>query len=141
MADENVIKKIVREVIKGELKPFDSKLAGIDNKFVGIDNKFVGIDNKLVTIDNRLDGIDNKFLSFKNEIISAVEKANEKLLEQVVKIKDETITSNDKIAGEIKTMREEQVMLNGRTAKINKIEDEVESLKQIHPNGQHQYVT
>ncbi len=102
MPDETVIKKIVREVVKEELKPFDLK-----------------------------------FVSFKNEIIAAVRETNEKLFERVEKIRDETITSNDKVAGEIKTMREEQEMLNGRTAKINDVDNRVDRLEQIHPNCQH----
>lgn len=43
----------------------------------------------------------------------------------------------DEIVGELKTMREEQTMLNGRTAKLNLIEDRADKLEDIHPQGQH----
>lgn len=51
--------------------------------------------------------------------------------------KSDIATMKDEIVGELKTIREEQVMLNGRSAKINKIEDQVEELQKIHPRGQH----
>lgn len=77
----------------------------------------------------------------KIEILSAFEKFGEKILVGVAQMRDEIITSNDKVAGEIRTMREEQTLLNARSAKINDIEDEVEKLRNIHPHNSHQPVT
>lgn len=46
-------------------------------------------------------------------------------------------TMKDEIVGELKTIREEQTILNGRSAKINDIEERVEKLEEIHPQSQH----
>lgn len=92
MTDDSVIKKVVRDVVKEELK------SGLD--------------------------------SFKLDLLEAIEEKNYNLRSDVAKMKDE-------IVGELKTIHEEQTMLNGRTAKINQIEDQVEKLEDIHPQGQH----
>ena len=99
---EPVFKKMIREVVREELKP--------------------------------------EFEVFKIDILSAVEKIGERNLAEVAKMRDEVITSNDSVAGEIKTMREEQELLNARSAKINEIEDQVENLRKIHPHNFHQSV-
>ncbi len=52
-------------------------------------------------------------------------------------LKNDLMTIKDEIMGELKTVREEQTMLNGRSVKINDIEDEVEQLKNIHPKFTH----
>lgn len=52
-------------------------------------------------------------------------------------MREEFTTMKLEILGELKTTRQEQTMLNARSAKINKIEDEVESLKKIHPKFSH----
>ena len=41
------------------------------------------------------------------------------------------------ILGELVKVREEQAILNGRSAKINQIEDKVEKIESIHPNFKH----
>ena len=84
------------------------------------------------------DRLDSKFEVFKIDLLNAVEKIGERNLAEVAKMRDETVTSNDKVAGEIETMRREQTLLNARSAKINDIEDEVEKLQKIHPQNSHQ---
>lgn len=99
MPTDTVLKKIIRDVVKEEVKD------QFDNFEVKIDAKF--------------------------------EKMTDKLVETVTKIRDETITSNDKVANLLKTDHEEHDILNERSKKINKLEDDVEKLKSLHPHGQH----
>lgn len=70
-------------------------------------------------------------VDLKNEIIDAVKDVLTGFRNDMVSLKDE-------IVGELKTNREEQTMLNGRTMKINNIESRVEKLEKIHPQGTHQ---
>lgn len=66
--------------------------------------------------------------SFKEALLGAIDQKNDDLRNDISQMKDE-------IVGELKMVREEQTMLNGRTAKINQIEKRIEKLEQIHPHG------
>ncbi len=66
------------------------------------------------------------------ELKTALDSFKEALLYE---IRNDLAQMKDEIMGELKTVREEQTMLNGRTVKINQIEDRVKKLEQLHPHG------
>ena len=65
----------------------------------------------------------------------------EKLIEKAIKGKvkglpsrDEFLTAMDKVVGELQTMREELAFTNRH---LNKHENRITALEEIHPQGQH----
>lgn len=106
---DTVIKKIVRDVVHEEIKPLENGLSTLSVQVNSIENK---IDKKF---DLFLDKLEKYFFDFRSDMAKV----------------------QDTIAGELKTNRDEQVILNGRSAKINQIEDDVEKLQKIHPNYTH----
>jgi vacuolar-type H+-ATPase subunit E/Vma4 len=105
---EPVFKKIVRDVVREEIKPVEANL-------------------------------ENKFLAFKTEILTAFENKAEEILAGVAKMRDEIITSNDQIAGEIKTMREENAISSDKVRVVNELDERVEKLEKIHSSNGHQH--
>lgn len=76
------------------------------------------------------DRLSKRFDVFEDKIITGVKSL-------LVEFKNDLIQMKLEILGELQKTREEQVLLNARSAKINKIEDDVESLKKIHPKFSH----
>lgn len=99
MVKDSIIKSIVREVVREELKTVE---AGLMAK------------------------MDRAFSDFRTEIMLAFRE-----------MMNELTTMKLEILGELKTVREEQAILNGRSAKINDIEDKMEKLEKIHPGFTH----
>lgn len=72
----------------------------------------------------------------KEEIELIVEEKIEPLKEQVRNLptRDEFFTAMSELMGELKTSREEQVVLSYQSSDHRK---RVEALEEIHPNGKH----
>lgn len=100
---ENVIKKIVRDVVREEMVPVEKRIT---------------------------DELDTKLETFQENIIEAIGKKNDSLRSDIATMKDE-------IVGELKKVREEQTVLNGKSEKVNDLETRIEVLEALHPEGQH----
>lgn len=81
--------------------------------------------------------VNPKFEIFELRILLAFDRKMDEVKDYMVEQRSEIAAIKDEIMGELKTIREEQTILNGRSAKINKIEDQVEELIKIHPHGHH----
>lgn len=65
-----------------------------------------------------------------------VEKITRKVTESVAKFKDEILTVLDKVIGELKTIREEQIIMSGRQSEhSDTIEDHDTRLKKLESHA------
>lgn len=65
------------------------------------------------------------------------EKMLDKIEKMLTNFRSDLTNMKLEILGELEKIRQEQTILNGRSVKINKIEDEVDKLKGIHPKYSH----
>lgn len=108
--NENVFKSMVRSVVKEELIP---------------------VKEELIQVETRLNRrMDLKFQEFKEEI-------DEKLDNTYRKFRDEIMTTLDQIMGMFKKHDDEHQILSSQHQRLIDMEDKVESLEKIHPQGQH----
>ena len=139
-AIKNVLKKVVDPKFESIYKKFESidkRFDSVDKKFESVDKKFDSVDKKFESGDKKFESIEKKFEIFELRILLAFDRKMDEIKDYMVEQRSEIASIKDEIIGELKTMREEQTILNGRSAKINKIEDRMEDLEKIHPQGQH----
>ena len=108
----SVFKSVVRGVVQEELVKTEIKL-----------------EKRLTT--NLTDVIDQRF-----EILTKnlTEKIDEKFDENFTKYRDDVLTKMDKAIAEMKKNNEEIAVHSGQHAQIN---DRLETLDKIHPDGKH----
>lgn len=76
------------------------------------------------------DGIRAEIISFKEEILREVR-------EMMKKFRSDFATMKDEIIGELVKSREETTILKGDHQRVLDLEDKMEDLEKIHPQGQH----
>lgn len=132
MPNDTVMKKLVGNIVSQKL---GDTLVGFETRVI----KAVQAENKKLRgeVTLMIQKLHKNVSQMNNKLWSDVTKTSNSLLTGVAQMRDEIITSNDKVAGELKTLREEQTLLNGRTVKINEIENRVEKLEEIHHHGPH----
>lgn len=105
--NSNTFQTIVRTVVREEVK---SEVEKVEKR---LDDKW-----------------DLRFSAFE-------ERMDEKLENTFKKFRDEIMTAIDQLTGMFKKHFEEHEILNGQHKRINDLEDKVEVLETIHPQGQH----
>lgn len=106
-ANGNVFKTVVRSVIKDELKPIKEEIEKVEKR----------LGEKLEGVEARLN-----------------ESLDEKIDKSFRQYRDDVLTGLDPLMGEIKAVREEQA---AHTLNHEDINDRIDTLEAIHPQGQH----
>ncbi|MBI3558857.1 hypothetical protein HY085_00505 [Candidatus Gottesmanbacteria bacterium] len=87
-------------------------------------------DDRLDTIETRLSGVETGLSSLENSLSSLSREIADKHNEEMNKL--------DSIAKMLETDDEERIIMGGQ---IDEMHEDVENLKQIHPNNQHLFAT
>lgn len=103
----NVIKKIVREVVKEELKPIKGVLGKVEER---MERRFFNLESRFGKLEDKVETYFRKF-------------------------RDEVLTSLDPIMGEIKAVREEQAAHTLNHEDINDRLDTLESIHPAGQHG------
>lgn len=89
------------------------------------------VKEELAPVEERLNKkMDRRFDEFKEELVDSFTGIARELRNDVAAMRDE-------IMGELKTVREEQIILSSQHSRVVDLEDKVENLEKIHPHGQH----
>ncbi len=104
----------------------EKRLLGLERRTADTQDTIDTMHSELHRVERRLDDIGGSFIKIQDEIRDGF-KEFQSLIQGLV----------DPIMGELVRNREEQTLLNGRSAKINNIEDTVEKLVKLHPSGTH----
>lgn len=123
----------IRKIFKEELSPVKDNLVETQKRVLGLERRSSDTENTVQTMHTEL---------------HRVERILENIAASQIKLQDELRDSFrefqsliqglvDPIMGELIKNREEQTLLNGRSAKINHIEEKLEKLERIHPQNQH----
>lgn len=92
-----------------------------------VKEELIPVKEELVQVEKRLNRrMDLKFEEFKEEIIGMFRE-----------FRNDIATMKNEIMGELKTVREEQIILSSQHSRVVDLEDKVENLEKIHPQGQH----
>lgn len=113
-----VVKTIVREVIREEIKTLEHKFND------GLGNMEGRFDSKLTDMEGRFD----------SKLTDMEERIDEKIDNSFRKYKDEVLTGLDKVMGELKSLREESSAHQLHHGRIN---ERVDVLESIHPGSRH----
>ncbi len=109
-------------VTKNDLKKLEKRM---DKKFESMDKKFGSIDKKM----------DIKFLGFKGEIYDLIEDKFEENRIERTQFHSKILSAVDAVMGEMKAMREENIILNSRSQenreKLSDHEERIFGLEQV----------
>lgn len=131
-------KKVSKKPAELTLESIQKMLERVfDPKFESIDKRFNSVDKKFESVDKKFESVDKRFEIFELRIVLAFNRKMDEIKDYMVEQRSEIASIKDEIMGELKIIREEQTILNGRSAKINQIEDRMEDLEKIHPHGHH----
>lgn len=139
-AIQNALMQVINpkfDSINKNFESIDKRFNSVDKRFDSVDLKFKSVDQKFNSMDKKVESVDKKFGIFELRIVLAFNRKMDEIKDYMVGQRSDIATMKDEIMGELKTIRKEQTILNGRSAKINKVEDQVEELIKIHPHSQH----
>lgn len=107
--NENVFKSMVRSVVKEELIPVKEELIQVEKR---LDYKW---NMRFAQFEDRFDELEDKFNKLRNDVMTGI----------------------DQITGMFKKHDDEHQILSSQHQRLIDMEDKVESLEKIHPQGQH----
>lgn len=114
----NVFGSVVKTTVHEEMTEFKGDLKQYLNE--EIEKKFKQHEEKT----------DNRFRFFKDDVLNGVK-------DLVGLFRNDIASLQNKILAELQTNREEQITLSGQHSKLLNLEDKVDALEKIHPQGQH----
>lgn len=77
-------------------------------------------------------------LAIKSLIVNEVDSLRHELKDEIVKFKDQILTRLDEVMGELKTSREEQTVISGRTYEnVEALEDHETRIEKLEKIPQH----
>ena len=124
----NVFKCIIRTIVRTELKPFRKEFKNeLDKTEKRLDDKW---NWRFSQFERRMD---QKFFTFNGNLDNKFEST-------VTKFRDEIMTALDQITGMFKKHEEEFEIFRSQHKRLIRLEEKVEVLEKIHPQGKHMVV-